>query len=129
MGDGQSLALRAQASRFFQTFSFSFTEPWLGGEKPVQFSSSISQTKQFLYNPATRDADKSRNFNITGLTLGIAKKLSVPDDYFVLSQAISFQYYDLNNYNTGLFTFGNGNSNNLAYTVGLSRNNSFKKML
>tara|TARA_B110000459_G_scaffold143254_1_gene156008 strand:+ start:778 stop:3399 length:2622 start_codon:yes stop_codon:yes gene_type:complete len=125
MGDGQSLALRMQASRFFQTFSFSFTEPWLGGEKPVQFSSSISQTKQFLYNPATRDADKNRNFNITGLTLGIAKKLSVPDDYFVLSQAISFQYYDLNNYNTGLFTFGNGNSNNLAYTVGLSRNNTF----
>jgi outer membrane protein insertion porin family len=125
MGDGQSLALRMQASRFYQTFSFSFTEPWLGGEKPVQFSSSISQTKQFLYNPATRNADKSRNFNITGLTLGIAKKLSVPDDYFVLSQAISFQYYDLNNYNTGLFTFGNGNSNNLAYTVGLSRNNTF----
>jgi outer membrane protein insertion porin family len=125
MGDGQSLALRLQASRFFQTYSLSFTEPWLGGKKPVQFSSSLSQTKQFLYNPATRDADKNRSFNITGLTLGIAKKLSVPDDYFVLSQAISFQYYDLNNYNTGLFTFGNGNSNNLAYTVGLSRNNTF----
>ena len=125
MGDGQSLALRLQASRFYQTYSLSFTEPWLGGKKPVQFSSSLSQTKQFLYNPATRDADKNRSFNITGLTLGIAKKLSVPDDYFVLSQAISFQYYDLNNYNTGLFTFGNGNSNNLAYTVGLSRNNTF----
>ena len=125
MGDGQSMALRLQASRFFQTYSLSFTEPWLGGEKPVQFSSSLSQTKQFLYNPATRDADKDRSFNITGLTLGIAKKLSVPDDYFVLSQAISFQYYDLKNYNTGLFTFGNGNSNNLAYTVGLSRNNTF----
>lgn len=125
MGDGQSLALRLQASRFFQTYSLSFTEPWLGGKKPVQFSSSLSQTKQFLYNPATRDADKDRSFNITGLTIGVAKKLSVPDDYFVLSQAISFQYYDLNNYNTGLFTFGNGNSNNLAYTVGLSRNNTF----
>jgi outer membrane protein insertion porin family len=125
MGDGQSLALRLQASRFFQTYSLSFTEPWLGGKKPVQFSSSLSQTKQFLYNPATRDADKNRSFNITGLSLGIAKKLSVPDDYFVLSQAVSFQYYDLNNYNTGLFTFGNGNSNNLAYTVGLSRNNTF----
>ena len=125
MGDGQSLALRLQASRFYQTYSLSFTEPWLGGKKPVQFSSSLSQTKQFLYNPATRNADRDRSFNITGLTLGIAKKLSVPDDYFVLSQAISFQYYDLNNYNTGLFTFGNGNSNNLAYTVGLSRNNTF----
>jgi len=125
MGDGQSLALRLQASRFFQTYSFSFSEPWLGGEKPVQFSTSLSQTKQFLYNPATRNADKDRSFNITGLTVGIAKKLSVPDDYFVLSQALSFQYYDLNNYNTGLFTFGNGNSNNLSYTVGLSRNNTF----
>ena len=125
MGDGQSLALRLQASRFYQTYSLSFTEPWLGGKKPVQFSSSLSQTKQFLYNPATRDADKDRSFNITGLTIGVAKKLSVPDDYFVLSQAISFQYYDLSNYNTGLFTFGNGNSNNLAYTVGLSRNNTF----
>ena len=125
MGDGQSLALRLQASRFYQTYSLSFTEPWLGGKKPVQFSSSLSQTKQFLYNPATRNADRDRSFNITGITFGIAKKLSVPDDYFVLSQAVSFQYYDLNNYNTGLFTFGNGNSNNLAYTVGLSRNNTF----
>ena len=54
MGDGQSLALRLQASRFFQTYSFSFAEPWLGGEKPVQFSSfnityhsiSIQSTKR-----------------------------------------------------------------------------------
>jgi outer membrane protein insertion porin family len=29
----------------------------------------------------------------------------------------------LNNYNTGLFTFGNGTSRNLAYTIGLTRNN------
>lgn len=124
MGDGQQLALRLQASRFFQTYSFSFSEPWLGGKRPVQFSTSISHTKQFLWNPATRDADKSRSFNITGITFGLAKRLTVPDDFFVLSQAISFQRYDLNNYNTGLFTFGDGFSNNLSYTVGLTRNNT-----
>ena len=124
-GDGQSLALRLQASRFFQTYSFSFMEPWLGGKRPVQFSVSLSQTKQFLYNPVTRDADKSRRFNITGITLGLARRLSVPDDYFTLSQAIGFQHYNLKNYNTGLFTFGNGYSNNLSYTVGLSRNNTW----
>jgi len=124
-GDGQSLALRLQASRFFQTYSFSFTEPWLGGKRPVQLSTSLSHTKQFLYNPITRDADKSKRFNITGISLGLAKRLSVPDDYFTLSQAVSFQHYDLKNYNTGLFTFGNGYSNNLSYTVGLSRNNTF----
>ena len=124
-GDGQSLSLRLQTSRFFSSYSLSFSEPWLGGEKPVQFSTSISQTKQYLYNRATRSADKDRSFNITGITVGIAKKLNVPDDYFVLSQSFQFQYYDLNNYNTGLFSFGNGSSNNLAYTIGLSRNNTF----
>jgi outer membrane protein insertion porin family len=123
-GDGQSLALRLQASRFYQTYSFSFSEPWLGGKRPVQFSTSLSHTKQFLYNPQTRDADKDKRFNITGITVGLARRLSVPDDYFTLSQAVSFQHYNLKNYNTGLFTFGNGYSNNLAYTVGLSRNNT-----
>ncbi|MCB4799310.1 BamA/OMP85 family outer membrane protein [Neotamlana laminarinivorans] len=124
MGDGQSLALRLQASRFFQTYSFSFSEPWLGGKRPVQFSTSLSHTKQFLYNYQTGNADKSQSFNITGITFGLAKRLSVPDDYFTLSQAVSFQRYDLNNYNTGLFTFGDGYSNNLSYTIGLNRNNT-----
>ena len=124
MGDGQKLSLRLQASRFYQTYSFSFAEPWFGGKKPVQFSTSISHTKQFLYNSLTRSADKSRSFNITGLSVGLAKRLTVPDDYFTLSQSIGYQHYDLNNYNTGLFTFGDGYSNNLSYTIGLSRNSS-----
>ncbi|HEY5687418.1 MAG TPA: POTRA domain-containing protein [Yeosuana sp.] len=125
MGDGQKLALRLQASRFYQTYSFSFSEPWLGGKRPVQFSTSLSHTKQFLYDFQTRNADKSKSFNITGITLGLARRLSVPDDYFTLSQAISFQRYDLNNYNTGLFTFGDGYANNLSYTLGLNRNNTY----
>jgi len=124
-GDGQKLALRLQASRFYQTYSFSFSEPWLGGKKLVQFSTSLSHTKQFLYDATTGNADKDRRFNITGITFGLAKRLSVPDDYFTLSQALSFQHYNLKNYNTGLFTFGDGYSNNLSYTVGLSRNNTF----
>lgn len=124
-GDGQSLALRLQASQFFQTYSFSFSEPWLGGKRPVQLSTSLSHTRQFLFDPLTRRADKDRRFNITGLTVGIAKRLKVPDDYFQLSQALSFQHYDLKNYNTGLFTFGDGYSNNLAYTIGLTRNNLY----
>nr|WP_245977285.1 outer membrane protein assembly factor BamA [Ichthyenterobacterium magnum] len=124
-GDGQKLALRLQASRFFQTYSFSFSEPWLGGKRPVQLSTSLSHTKQFLYDPVSRNADKDRRFNITGISVGLAKRLSVPDDYFTLSQSVSFQHYDLKNYNTGLFTFGNGYSNNLSYTVGLSRSNTY----
>ncbi|MDI1316094.1 POTRA domain-containing protein [Flavobacterium sp.] len=123
MGDGQKVALRLQASSFFQTYSLSFSEPWLGGKKPIQFSSSLSHSKQFLYSGNSSNVDRTKSFNITSLSVGIAKRLTVPDDYFVFSSSVSFQYYDLNNYNTGLFTFGDGSSRNLAYTVGLSRNN------
>ena len=124
MGDGQKLSLRAQASSFYQTYSLSLVEPWLGGKKPVQLSTSFSHTIQYLYNYQTRDVDKTQRFLITGGSVGIAKKLKWPDDFFVLSQAISFQHYNLKNYNTGLFTFGDGASNNLAYTIGISRNNT-----
>ncbi|MFL2586857.1 MAG: outer membrane protein assembly factor BamA [Flavobacteriaceae bacterium] len=125
MGDGQQLALRLQASRFFETYSFSFSEPWLGGEQPVRFSTSISQTTQYRYNFMTGLADKSQYFKIRGINFGLAKRLQVPDDYFTLSQTIGYQYFDLNNYYTGLFTFGDGVSNNLFYAIALSRNNTF----
>ena len=123
MGDGQSMSLNLQASQFYRTYSLSFQEPWYGGKKPVSLSTSLSHSKQFLFNSRSGGVDKSQSFTISSISLGLAKRLSVPDDYFTLSQAISFQYYKLNNYNTGLFTFGNGASRNLAYTVGLSRNN------
>ncbi len=124
MGDGQKLSLRAQASSYYQTYSLSLTEPWLGGRKPVQLSTSFSHTIQNFYDYNSRSADKSRSFTITGGSVGLAKKIKWPDDYFVWSNALSFQHYDLNNYNTGLFTFGDGYSNNLAYTIGISRNNT-----
>ncbi|WP_339918908.1 outer membrane protein assembly factor BamA [uncultured Flavobacterium sp.] len=123
MGDGQKVSLRLQASTYFQTYSVSFSEPWFGQKKPVSFSSSISYSKQFLNNYITQSVDKDKSFNILTLSVGLAKRLTVPDDFFVLSQSISYQHYDLNNYNTGLFTFGNGASRNLAYTIGLSRSN------
>jgi outer membrane protein insertion porin family len=122
MGDGQKVSLRLQASIFFKTYSLSFSEPWFGGKKPVQFSTSLSYSKQYLGSSSFQDVDKSRSFNLLTLSVGIAKRLTVPDDFFVLSQSLSFQHYDLNNYNTGLFTFGDGVSRNLAYTVGLTRN-------
>ncbi|MFD0965132.1 outer membrane protein assembly factor BamA [Pseudofulvibacter geojedonensis] len=123
MGDGQRLSLRAQASRFFQTYSFSFSEPWLGGRRPQQFSVSLSQTSQFRFDPVARDVDRDQRFLITGVTVGLARRLQVPDDYFTLSTAVSFQHYNLKNYQTGIFqNISNGFSNNLAFTVGLSRN-------
>jgi len=121
MGDGQSLALRLQGSSYYQTYSLSFSEPWLGRKKPVNLFGTVAYSTQHLYDYYNRRTDRSRGFNITTLQLGVAKQLSVPDDYFVLSHTLSFQYYDMKNYNTGLFTFGDGSSRNLAYQIELSR--------
>ena len=125
MGDGQSLSLRLQANRFYRVYSFSLADPWFGGEQPVQFSTSFSHTKQFRYNFFTGNVNKEQFVSITGASIGLAKRLRVPDDYFTLSQSLSYQYYNLQNYFTGLFTFGQGKSNNVSYTVALSRNNTY----
>lgn len=121
MGDGQKMSLRLQASQGFQVYSLSFTEPWLGGKKPISFFTSISHSKQFLFDFRSRNVTRDKSFNISTLTVGYGKRLKVPDDYFSISNSVSFSYYDLNNYNTGLFTFGNGASRNLAFSSTLTR--------
>jgi len=125
MGDGQQFSLRAQASTFYRTYSASLTEPWLGGKKPVQASISFSHSTQFRYDfsqGSRARADTDQRFTITGGSVGISTRLELPDPYFYISHAISFQHFDLKNYNVGLFTFGEGSSENLAYTIGISRN-------
>lgn len=121
MGDGQKMSLRLQGSQGFQVYSLSFTEPWLGGKKPISFFTSLSHSKQFLFDYSSRNVTRDKSFNISTVTVGYGKRLKVPDDYFSISNALSFSYYDLNNYNTGLFTFGDGASRNLAFSSTLTR--------
>jgi len=131
-GDGQSLSLRAQISQVFRTYSLSFVEPWLGGKKPYQLSVSFSYTKQFDFDRTgggfSRDVNKDQSFTVAGGSVGIAKRLSWPDDYFTLSQAIGYRQYNLDNFQrfgrSGILGFNDGISNDLTYTFGLSRNNT-----
>jgi outer membrane protein insertion porin family len=125
MGDGQTFALRLQASRTFRVYSLNFSEPWLGGKKPVRFNLSLSRTQQFAATFGGRNGinvNKDQQFSITGITAGLAKRVQWPDDFFTISHSLSYQLYDFRNYNIGLFNFGNGKANALAYTLGISRN-------
>jgi outer membrane protein insertion porin family len=127
MGDGQTFALRLQASRTFRVYSLNFSEPWLGGRKPVRFNLSLSRTQQFLasFDQNGRvQVDKNQQFAISGISTGLAKRVQWPDDYFTISHALSYQFYNFKNYRTGLFNFGNGSSNSLAYTIGISRSSA-----
>ena len=126
MGDGQTLSLRLQKSRYYTTSSFSFTEPWLGGKKPQSLSFSVYNSKQFRYDYTTNRVDKNQRLNIIGATVGLGKRLQWPDNYFTLSQSISYQLYDLKDYGmniAGLF-LTNGNLNNLSYNITIGRNSS-----
>lgn len=119
-GDGQKLSLRMQSNGvYFQSYSASFTEPWLGGKKPNALTVSAYrsvQTNGLLAGDENRTA-----IIISGVSVGLGQRLKWPDDYFMLYQSIGFQNYNLQNY-AGIFTFSDGNSNNLSYTVSLSRN-------
>ncbi|HEY9170596.1 MAG TPA: outer membrane protein assembly factor BamA [Lutibacter sp.] len=124
MGDGQTLALRLQKSRYYTTSSFSFTEPWLGGKKPQSLSFSIYNSKQFRYDYTTNKVDKDQRLNIVGLTVGLGKRLKWPDNYFTLSQSVSYQLYDLKDYPISTFSFSTGQSNNLSYNITLGRSSA-----
>lgn len=124
MGDGQTFSLRLQASRTFRVYSLNFAEPWLGGKKPVRFNLSFSRTQQFassFNNNGQIDVNKDRGFSITGISAGLAKRVQWPDDFFTISHSLGYQLYEFNDYNIGLFNFGNGSSNSFAYTIGISR--------
>jgi outer membrane protein insertion porin family len=125
-GDGQKLSLRLQSSRTFNTYSFSFTEPWYGGKKPKSLSFSIYQSNQFQLNPQTFDVDKDRKLGITGASIGLGQRLKWPDDFFQLSQTISYQSFQLKNYGfrVGDNVLNNGTLNNLSYNLNISRSSA-----
>lgn len=124
MGDGQKIALRLQTSKYYSTYSFSFSEPWLGGKRPKSLSYSIYNSRQYRYDYYTGSVDKSQRINIIGLSLGLGQRLKWPDDYFTLSQNISYQQYDLNEYPIATFSFSTGSVNNLSYGISFGRNSS-----
>ena len=124
-GDGQTLSLRLQKSKFYSTYSFSFTEPWLNGKKPKSLSLSLYNSRVKGYDYQTGDIKDDQGLNIWGATLGLGQRLRWPDDFFQLSQSISFQRYEMNNYGVlQSLTFDDGVANNVAYNVVLSRNSA-----
>ena len=92
-GGGQRLTLRAQSTgRPFQSYNFSFIEPWLGGKRPNALQVSGYYTRNA--NPA----DLTRRFSIAQASVGLAKPMRWPDDYFTSTTSLNFQQINLNNY-------------------------------
>ena len=120
-GDGQKLSLQVQTFGNRSIFySASFTEPWLGGRKPNSLTTSIYQS--FYSNGYERSNDAFGYFRITGLSAGLGRRLTWPDDYFTIYQGISLMQYRLKNYANVLnFGSGNGKFSMISYNLTIGR--------
>lgn len=127
VGDGQKLSLRVQANgKSFQNYSMSFTEPWFGGKKPnaLSFSFNHSVQRQLNFYSQTNFGEELGSFKITGASIGLAKRVTWPDDYFQISNSLQFQNYNFDEYGNyfGL-SFNTGNAKSVALNTTISRNN------
>ena len=136
-GDGQTLTLSAQTNgMYYQAYSLSFTEPWLGGKRPNSFSfsayysiqSGVSSTYSSNYSSTyygdnswySYDYDPDKYIKTLGLTVGLGTRLNWPDDYFTLYGQFAYLNYNLSNWN--YFALTDGIANNFNITVTLQRN-------
>ncbi|MFN5459733.1 MAG: outer membrane protein assembly factor BamA [Bacteroidota bacterium] len=128
-GDGQRLSIQAQSTgAFFQSYNFSFTEPWLGGKRPNSLTFTVFHTVSSNGQPKTiknSAGDKIKNparsdIQITGITLGFSSRLRKPDSYFSFFGEVSQNIYNVNNYGT-FFVFSNGNANDFNIRLSLNR--------
>ncbi len=128
-GDGQRLSVRAQTNGvYYQSYNFSFTEPWLGGKKPnsLTFSAfhtlfSNGQKKYVTVNDVKSPNEDRNSMSIIGTSLGFGKRLQWPDNYFNLYTNLNYNYYDLKKY--GAFPiFNTGYANDINLGINISRN-------
>lgn len=108
-GDGQKLSIRLQSnSRFFKSYNFSFTEPWLGGKKPRSFTIGAVQTA-FDYS-----LQGSGKLKITRGFIGLGSQLKWPDDFFSSNTTLNIEQINLDNFRSGGFAITKGKFNNFS---------------
>ncbi len=153
-GNGETFSISAQTNgSYYQQYSISYVNPWFGAKRPNTLSFSAFYSKQTdvsdrYYNSAYYsnyysnyygygygygsgygygnyenyyDPDKYQQ--IFGVSVGWGKRLRWPDDYFQFSAELSYTRYMMRDWNYfSLMT--NGNCNNLALRLTLSRNST-----
>ncbi len=117
-GDGQKISVRASSNgSYYQHYTLSFQEPWLGGKKPNSFSMALYKSVQSF--------TEGSKMKIFGLSIGLGKRITWPDDYFTIQNTVNINRYQLENYLTSLFDFENGFSNNINLATTITRNSIF----
>ena len=121
-GDGQRLSLAASSNGlYYQSANISFTEPWLGGEKPNALTIGSWHSIQRSPTSTNMPIDSMPKMKITGVMFGLGKRLQWPDDFFTLQQNITLKKYNLDEW-TNFSSLGSGTAYNYSYNFSLGRN-------
>jgi len=129
-GDGQKLSVRFQANgKQYQTYSLSFSEPWLGGKKPINFGVSIQRTvyrmtnygSVYGYQSGGKLSYKGGYYN-NGITISLGRRLKEPDRNLVMTHSLSYQRYRLDSLDIFRIGYSTGVSNNISFNTTISRN-------
>ncbi len=124
VGDGQRLSLRVQANgRIYQNYSLTFTEPWLGGKKPN--SLTIGANRSVIRNSSYYTRQEYGSMIMNTISAGLGKRLRWPDDYFTMSNTLSYTHYifdDFTSSGNNQIGFNTGTARNLKYNFTLARN-------
>ena len=146
-GDGQTFTISGQTNgSYYQSYNISFLDPWFGGKRPNSFSVNAfyalsTGVNNNYYNQAYMNNyynymygygnynnyynnyesyyDPDKYLRMYGLSIGWGKRLHWPDDYFTLYGELTYQRYDLNNWE--YFIISNGSSNNVNLSLNLGR--------
>ncbi len=120
-GDGQKLSLRAQSnSRFYRSYNFSFTEPWLGGKRPTSFTIGAVKTDIDYSLYAQGKLSINRGF------IGLGTQLQWPDDFFSSNTTLNVEGINLQDYTRGDF-FVDGAAISRGYFKNFSINQVFTR--
>jgi outer membrane protein insertion porin family len=123
VGDGQRFSLSAQANgKAFQSYNISFTEPWLGGRRPNSFTVSLSHS---ISRRPNSNYQFTEDFSLkqSGITLSLGRRLEWPDNYFTLTNSLSFLVYHYSNYLIGSTALPPvGSTNSFIFNTTLARN-------
>lgn len=104
-GDGQQLSLRVQSTgKQYQSYNFSFTDPWLGGKKPR----NLTVAGFFTNRRYDTSEGITQRFNILGFSTNLSSRLRWPDDNFISSTSINFNRISLDDWNVDGFQLENG---------------------
>ena len=124
-GDGQKLSLGIQVTGSgFQSYNFSFTEPWLRG-RPTSLGVSLSYDLLNFSNRAgffsQNTASTTERNELISASVSLGRRLDWPDDFFTQRTVLTFNSYNVDGINQ---FFDDGNAELLTLRQEIERNST-----